>query len=189
MLTKIGEFGEWTTESEMKTLISVGIILTVLALAQSQQKEDLDGLSEKISSHLESKLPGWQHRRLPPFGTPESKVVVQVWSIPNRIVKVAVAVRGSVEDAKKEIRSFLQFRREPQELTGFGDEAFWPERNGDDLVLRKGRYVIYLSIVVYVEEDSDAQNLTKAEQQARTKADTERILKEFARQFSAIELE
>ncbi len=173
----------------MKTLISVGIILAVLALAQTQGKEDLDGLSEKITTHLESKLPGWQHRRLPPFGTPESKVVVQVWSIPNRIVKVAVAVRGSVDDAKKEIRSFLQFRRDPQELTGFGDEAFLPERNGASLVLRKGRYVIYLSIVLFVEEDPDAQKLTKAEQEARAKAETERILKEFATQFSAMELE
>jgi hypothetical protein len=173
----------------MKTLINVGMILTVLAIAQIQRKEDLDGLSDKITSHLESQLPGWQHRRLPPFGTPESKVVDQVWSIPNRIVKVAVAVRGSVEDAKKEIRSFLQFRREPQELSGFGDEAFLPDRNGDSLILRKGRYVIYLSIALYVEEDSDAQNLTKAEQQARAKAETKRILNEFARQFSAIELE
>ena len=173
----------------MKTLISVGIILAVLAFAQTQRKEDLDGLSEKIINHLESKLPGWQHRRLPPFGTPESKVVDQVWSIPNRIVKVAVAVRGSAEDAKKEIRSFLEFRQDPQELTGIGDEAFWPERNGPSLVLRKGRYVIYLSIVLFVEEDPDAQKLTKAEQQARAKSETERILKEFATQFSALELE
>ena len=172
----------------MKSLVSVGLILAVLAVVQSQEKVDLDALSEKISSQLESKLPGWQYRRVEPFGTPESRVVVQMWCIPNRNVKVAVTVPGSVEDAKKEIRSFLQFRREPQELTGFGDEAFLPERNGTDLVLRKGRYVIYLSIVVDVENDLDARNLTKAEHEARSKAEVDRILKEFATHLSAIEL-
>lgn len=47
---------------------------------------------------------------------------------------MTVAIRELVEDAKKEIRSFLQFRREPQELTGFGDEAFAPERDGSNIV-------------------------------------------------------
>lgn len=172
----------------MKTLLSAGLILAMLAVVQSQTKVDLDRLSEKISSQLESKLPGWQHKRVEPFGTPESKVVVQSWFVPNRNVQIAIAVRESVEAAKKEIRSYLEFRREPKTLTGFGDEAFLPEPNGPQVVLRRGRYVIYISTVLFIEEDADAQGLTKSELQARQKTEVERILTAFATQMSAIEL-
>lgn len=174
--------------SEMKTLTSTGLVLAMLAVVQGQGKVDLDARSEKISSQLESKLPRWKHTRVEPFGTPESKVVVQGWGIPNRNVQIAVAVRESVDAAKKEIRSYLEFRREPKTLTGFGDEAFLPEPNGSQVVLRRGRYVIYISTVIFIEEDADAQRLTKSEQQARQKSEVERILTEFATQMSAIEL-
>lgn len=172
----------------MKTLIVAGLILAMLTVVQSQGKVDLDALSEKISTQLESKFPGWQHRRVEPFGTPESKVVVQGWGVPNRNVQIAIAVRESVDAAMKEIRSYLEFRREPKTLTGFGDEAFRPEPNGPQVVLRRGRYVIYISTVIFIEEDADAQSLTKSEQQARQKTEVERILNEFATHMSAIEL-
>jgi hypothetical protein len=48
--------------------------------------------------------------------------------------------------------------------------------------------VIYISTVLFVEEDPDAQRLTKSELQARKKSEVERILNEFAIQMSAIEL-
>ena len=172
----------------MKTLVSAGLILAMLAVVQSQRKIDLDALSEKISSQLELKLPGWQHKRVEPFGTPESKVVVQSWFVPNRNVQIAIAVRESVEAAKKEIRNYLEFRREPKILTGFGNEAFRPEPNDPQVVLRRGRYVIYISTVIFIEEDADAQSLTKSELQARQKTEVERILTACATQMSAIEL-
>ena len=101
---------------------------------------------------------------------------------------MTIAIRESVDDAKKEIRSFLQFRREPQELSGFGDEAFAPERDGSDIVLRRGRYVIYVSTVADSDSEADARNLSKAELETRRKTEVQRIGKEFARQLSSIEL-
>ena len=169
----------------MKTLI---LILVVLALGVGQGKVDLDELSTKISSQLESKMPGWKYRPVAASGNTESGVVVLSWYVPHRNVQVAIAVRESVEAAKKELRSYLEFRREPQVLTGFGDEAFKPEPNDSQYVLRRGRYVIYISTVVFIGEDADAQSLTESERRAREKAEVERILKEFATQFSAIEL-
>jgi hypothetical protein len=173
----------------MKILTSIGIVLMTIAVATGQAKVDLDALSEKISSQLESKLPDWKHSRVEPFGTPESKVVVQRWYTSSRIVMVAVAVRESDEAAQKELRSFLEFRREPESLTGFGDEAFLPDRNGSSLVLRRGRYVIYTSIVLYIEYDPDYPSLTEQERVNRRKSEGERILKEFAKHLSAIELD
>lgn len=172
----------------MKTLINLALIVATLAsVAAGQGKADLDRLGENISKQLESRLSGWHYKRVEPFA-PSSNIVVQAWSTTNRIVKVTVAIRESVDDAKKEIRSFLQFRRESQELTGFGDEAFAPERDGPDIVLRRGRYVIYVSTVADIDSEADARNLSKAELETRRKSEVQRIGKEFARQLSSIEL-
>jgi hypothetical protein len=102
----------------MKMLINVALVLaTVASVAVAQGKADLDQLGEKIATQLESRLPGWRYKPVEPFG-PSSNILVQKWSSENRGVMFAVAVRQSVEDAKKEIKSFLQFRREPEELSG-----------------------------------------------------------------------
>ena len=164
------------------------MILVVLALGVGQEKADLAGLSEKISSQIQAKLPDWKSMSPHTSGTLQSGIVVQAWYVPHRNVQVAIAIRESVEAAKKEIRSYLQFRREPRILTGFGDEAFAPEPNGYQYVLRRGRYVIYISTVLFIEEDADTQGLTKSELQARQKTEVERILTAFATQMSAIEL-
>ena len=174
---------------DMKNLCNFAFILaTFAAVVVGQGKPDLDRLGEKISSQLESRLPGWHYKRVEPF-QPSSTILVQGWSSENRIVKVAVAVRQSVEDAKKEIKSFLQFRRDPEQLSGFGDEAFAPERDGSSIVVRRGRYVIYISTVAEIESDADARNLSEVELAARRKSEVKRIGREFAKQLSSIELE
>ena len=172
----------------MKSLINAWLVLATLAsVGVGQGKPDLDRLDEKISSHLESKLTGWIHKRVEAFGG-STTVLVQGWGSTNRAVKVAVAVRESPDDAKKEIRSYLQFRRETEELTGFGDEAYAPERNGPQIVLRKGRYVIYVSTIAHVEEDAEAQYLSQVELATLRQSEVQRITKEFARLLSSVEL-
>ena len=171
----------------MKTLTLALILVMLAAVAVGQEKPDVERVEEQIASQLKTRLPGWKYKRLEPFGG-STTIVTQTWCTTNRVVKVAVAIRESAEDAKKEIRSFLQFRRDPEELIGFGEEAYAPERNGYDIVLRRGRFVIYISTVVYVESDSDSQSLSKAEIEARGKAEVHRIGREFARQLSSIDL-
>lgn len=166
----------------MKTLI---FMLVVLALGVGQEKVDLDGLSEKISSQLESNLAGWKYERIPPFGTPETKVIVQQWYTTNKSVMVQIAVRATVEDAKKEIRSFLEFRREPQELIGFGDEAYVPEPNVPSVVLRRGRYVIYINPG---EAEVSEADVLSPEGQKRRRVERDRLGKEFAKLLFTIEL-
>lgn len=172
----------------MKKLISAGIIVgIVLSIAVAQGNAELDRLDEKISSHLATQFPGWRHKRVEPVA-PSSTVLVQFWSSANRVVKVSVAIHHSTEEAKREIQDFLKFRQ-PQELRGFGDEAFAAEPEGRTIVFRRGRYVIYLSTVADVEGDSDAASLSKAERETRQKAEVQRIGKEFAKQVSSIEFQ
>lgn len=170
-------------------LIAVVLIVATLAsVAVGQGKTDVDRLAEKIAKQLEPKLTGWRYRRVEAF-QPSSTIVVQSWYTPTRVVSVKVAIRETDEDANKEIKSFLQFRSEPQELTGFGDEAYATERDYRSIVMRKGRFVIYINPVAYVETDPDAQTLSKAELETRNKSEVERLGKEFAKHLSSIELQ
>jgi cell fate (sporulation/competence/biofilm development) regulator YlbF (YheA/YmcA/DUF963 family) len=176
-------------EVNMKILMSIALVLaTFVSVTVGQRRADVDRVGEKIATQLESRLSGWRHKPVEPFG-PGSNIVVQSWSLTNRTVKVAVAIHESAEDAKAEIRNFLQFKREPQELRGFGDEAFVTDPDGSDIVLRRGRYVIYISSLANVENDSDARKLSKVEREARQKTEVQRIGKEFAKQLSSIELQ
>ena len=102
---------------------------------------------------------------------------------------LTVAIRKSEEDARQEFRSYLQFKRDPEHLTGYGDEAYVPERDAPQIVLRKGRFVVYISIVTYVESDWDAPSLSKEELETRRKVEAHRILREFARLVSSVELQ
>lgn len=164
------------------------ILATFGSFTLAQKKPDLDRLDEKIRSHIELKLPGWRHKRLSPFGG-TSTVLDQTWSSGNRIVTVAVAVRESVEDAKTEVKSFLQFRRDTEQLSGFGDEAFAPERDGADIVLRRGRHVIYINTRVDADGYAEAQTRVASERETERKAEVHRIGREFAKQLSSIEFE
>jgi hypothetical protein len=172
----------------MKILISAGIFLALLSsVAMGQGKTDLDQLEEKISSHIQSQFAGWRHKRVEPF-SPSSNTLVQFWSLPNRTVKVSVAIRESAEDAKKELQSFLQFKQERKQLTGIGDEAFASGLYDSTIAFRRGRYVVYVSTVVHIEDDVDGRNLSEAELETRRKSEVQRITREFAKQLSSIKL-
>jgi hypothetical protein len=163
----------------MKTYMSIALILAAFASVTVGQ-EELDRLDEKIKSHLEAKFPGWRYKRVEAF-QPSSTVLVQGWSSGNWVVQMAVAVRKTPEDANKELHSFLEFKPERQELTGFGDEAFASGIYHSQIVLRKGRYVIYLSIV-----DTEGRTLSGEEAELR-KSEMQRIPREFARHLSTLD--
>lgn len=170
-------------------LIAVGLIVASLAsVAVGQGKTEVDRLAETIAKQMEPKLTGWRYRRVEAF-QPSSTIVAQSWYTPTRVVSVTVAIRETAEDAKKEIKSFLEFRREPQELTGFGDEAHATDRDYPTIVMRRGRFVIYISTVAFVDSDPDAQTLSKAELETRNKSEIQRLGKEFAKHLSSIELQ
>src|SRR6185369_3735756 len=61
-------------DTTMKSLI---MILVVLALGVGQEKVDLAGLSEKISSQIQAKLPDWKSMSPHTSGTLQSGIVVQ----------------------------------------------------------------------------------------------------------------
>jgi hypothetical protein len=169
-----------------KTLLSAGILpLLLFSVAFAEGKIDLDQLEKMTSIQLESKLPGWRHKRLERGAS--SNVLVQSWGSTNRSVMVVFIIHETAEGAKKEVRSFLQFKREPEELKGFGDEAFATDIYNSTIIMRRGRYVIYSSIVAHIEDDADAQNLSQIEQQTYWKNEIQKVGKLFVKELSLIE--
>jgi len=166
-------------------LFCLQIVVSVQTLGQGPA--DLDRIDSQIHTHFQSALPGWTYRRVDPF-TPGSNILIQVWSNGNRTVKLAISVNQSVQTAKDELRHFVQSVRGPEALKGLGDEAYTSGLESSDIVLRRGRYVIYVNAFAEVEGDADSATLTRSERSQRRKTEQQRLGKEFARRATEVEL-
>ena len=174
--------------SKTLTLCALLCLQTLVSVQTfGQGRADLDRLDLQIRNHFQTALPGWTYRRVEPF-TPGSNILIEVWSNANRTVKVAISVNQSVQTAKDELKHFVQSVRGPEALKGFGDEAYTSGLESSDIVLRRGRYVIYINTFAEVEGDTDAATLTRSERSERRKTDQQRISKEFARHVIETEL-
>jgi hypothetical protein len=158
--------------------IIFGSILWAPTLAQ--QESDLDQVNNKIVHHVATQMPGWQYRR----GTPiqgSRDVIVEVWTFPNRIVKLSMMQRKSAEDARKKLMKFAQEEGDARELKGFGDEAYSWGDEGSNVMFRKGKYTFYIATIANVERDVDAQALTREQKRERRKSEMIRLSKELAK--------
>jgi hypothetical protein len=170
----------------MRFLIAI-ILASITTVAVGQGKADLDKLDEAIARHLSNGFTGWTHQRVAAFG-PDSNTLVESWSLPNRTVKITVSVGQSAEEAKNSLLNFLKYKREVKELRGLGDDAYSFGVDSCDVVLRRGRYLLYVSTVADVEGDPDARTITKAELSSRRKSERQKIGKDFARLLATVDL-
>ncbi len=155
------------------------LVLLSAAHAMAQSDLDLDALDQKLQSHLEKKMPGWEHRRIQPIEGSKA-VLIQTWTIPNRGVKISITRSKSATEAKEHLQNFMrEVKGEP--LAGLGDEAFVWGFDGSDMEVRKGRYIFDLNAGANVMRDPDALGLTPAERSVREKAEVKRIIREFAK--------
>jgi|SRR5881394_1178750 len=158
--------------------LSIAIML-VHGYASAQTDLDLDALDQKLQHQLETKMPGWEHRRIQPIEGSKG-VLIQTWTMPNRGVRVVVSRAKSAAEAKESLERFMR-QVKGQPLSGFGDGAFVWGFDGSDLELRKGRYIFELNAGANVMADSDALRLTPAQRHERQQSELKRIIREFAK--------
>ncbi|MGH9972260.1 MAG: hypothetical protein ACREBG_31320 [Pyrinomonadaceae bacterium] len=103
----------------MLLVFALGSVLLIQARSQDL---DLDRLDEKLSQHLQSKMPGWKHERGEPIKDSEN-VLIEYWSSANRKVKITLIPMKSVEEAREKMKEFPGSTKEAVELSGFGDQA------------------------------------------------------------------
>ena len=163
-----------------RILIFAALCLLYLNYSQAQTQDDLDALDQKISHHVQTKMTGWTHKRVEPIKGSKG-VLVETWSFPNKGVKVAVSTLKSAEEARRSLEGFVKDTKEAELLKGYGDEAYIWGYGGSDLVVRRGRYIVYINAGANVEADPDIRTLSHAERQARQNSEMRRLTKEFAR--------
>lgn len=148
--------------------------------AVAQGPLDLDGLDNKLSRHIETKMPGWKHKRGEPI-TGSVNVLEETWSFPNRNIKVSIIPHASPAQARAAIREGVKYEREREALKGLGDEAYaWGYRLSN-VVFTRGRFNVYVSGGANIYEDPDAQTLSEFERRSREYSEIRRLSREFAK--------
>jgi hypothetical protein len=159
---------------------SIILAMTLLAHAEAQQDAELDQTGNNLARFIEARLPGWQHKR----GTliqGSRDVIVEVWTFPNRLVKVSMTRRKSVEEAHERLMTFAQEEGDARELKDFGDEAYSWGEEGSNIIFRRGKYTISVATIADVERDVDAQALTREQKRGRRKSEMRRLSRELAK--------
>lgn len=171
-------------------LIIVLLLLGVISAIQpaTQDPVDLDRLDDKLSRHIETKMPGWSHRRGKPMEG-STNVLVEIWSFPNRQVNIANMPRKSPDAGRAALQEFVKYERQKEELKDLGDEAYaWGYQLANVVVIRGG-FSLYVSAGADVFGDSDGRILIEAQRDSLQYSEMRRLTREFAKHLvDAIDL-
>lgn len=166
------------------------VILLFLFLAQTaaQNESELDLVGQKLSRQLETKMPGWKHKRGEPI--PGSKnVLIEFWSFSNRVVKISIVPYRSAQEAREVLRGFKKYNTQKEELTGLGDDAYGSGYGFSNVTFTKGKFIVYVSTYAEVDSDPDARMLNQMERGNRERAEMRRLSREFGKHLAdAIDL-
>jgi len=149
----------------------------LLAPSRSNAQSDLDQLDKKFIHYFEKVMPGWKHERGEPFGKSEN-VLIQFWYSSDTSVKISVVMHHSGNEARDALEQFARTDPKRQTLKNIGDEAYAVGFAQSNIVLRKGKCVIYVS----ARADAPAELKLIQEQRLEfEKKEMQRWSKEFAK--------
>ena len=166
----------------MKRQVLVALVFSSVCIAQvwAQGQVDLDRLEVKLSRHIETKMPGWKHRRGEPMSH-SSNVLIEVWSFPEKGVKIQIVPYKSAQEAREVLKGFLKYESDKEELEGLGDEAYaWGVRRADVVFIR-GKFIVYVESGANIDAEPDARRLSEPERFEREKTEVKRLSMEFAK--------
>lgn len=152
--------------------------------ARAQLNPDLEKLDEKIVKHFEAKLPEWRHKRGEPIQGSTNTLIEKLVSS-HRIINISIVPHKSAAEAREAIERFVRYDSEKEQLQGFGDEAFaWGYALGN-VVLRRGKYAVFISVHADIDSDADAQTLPPSEKGGRERTEMKRLSREFAKHITS----
>ena len=166
-----------------RILIAAALSVLFLSHAVGQDQPDLDRLDEKFRHQLEGRLPGWKHERGEAMQG-STNVLIQYWSFENRRIKIAIIPQKSAQEAREKMQLVAKDMRDAKELKGFGDEAYSWGYAESNVVLRRGRFAVFVSTYAEVESDPDARMLSRPERGERERSEMKRLSKEFAKHMA-----
>jgi hypothetical protein len=149
--------------------------------AFAQNSAELNRLDEKLTQHLEKKMPDWKHERGEPIAGSGDNVLIEFWSSSNRKVKVSILLHKSIADAQETMQQGARYSFNKEILTGLGDEAYASGYGSSVVAFRRGRFTVYISTAVDVDADEDARSLNQEQRFARERSQMKELSAEFAR--------
>lgn len=158
-------------------LVFASIFVTAAA---AQNRSDLDQLDAKAKGYIETKMPGWKHRRGKPIKGSEN-VLIERWGSTNRIVSISVVPHKSDDEARQALSDFVKYDRKTERLNGFGDEAFGWGYGQANVVFRRGRFNVYVSTNADVDADPDVKTLSSEQRGEKERLEMRRLSREFAK--------
>jgi hypothetical protein len=167
-----------------------GLVLSSVFLASiaAQEYSDLDQLDARATRHIETKMPGWRHRRGQPIEGSQN-VLIERWASSNRVVSISVVPHKSADEARQALNDFVKYDRKAERLNGFGDEAFGWGYGQANVVFRRGKFNVYVNTYAEADADPDARSLTSEQRGERERLEMRRLSREFAKHMvNAIDL-
>ncbi|HEX7721295.1 MAG TPA: hypothetical protein VF397_04000, partial [Pyrinomonadaceae bacterium] len=125
------------------------ILLDLLLLAAlgvpviAQNDTELEGVDDKVIRHLETKMPGWQHRRVNSIEGSKG-VIINHWQTSARIVTISIVRYDSANQAQETMQPFIKYMRQKEELKGFGEDAYAWGYGLSNIMFRRGKFIISL---------------------------------------------
>jgi len=162
---------------------SISLLLLLLGLigrGVAQDQPELETLDDKLSRHVATKMPGWKHKRGEPIQGSKN-VLIERWGTSNRVVTVSVVPHKSADEAREALIDFVKYDRDKEQLKGLGDEAVAWGYGLSQIVLRRGRFNIYISSYAEIGSDSNMRSLSEAERGERDRTEMRRLSREFAK--------
>jgi hypothetical protein len=164
-----------------RVLAAFVFFMLVPGHAFAQKSAELNRLDDKLTQHLEKKMPDWKHERGEPIAGSDDSVLIEFWSFSNRKVKVSILLHDSVEQAQQVIENHARYSFNKETLTGLGDEAYASGYGSSLVAFRRGKFTVYVSTTADVDSDPDAADLNQEQRFEREKAEMKRWSTEFAR--------
>jgi hypothetical protein len=153
-------------------------LLIVQGVAQDQA--ELEKLDDKLNRHVATKMPGWNHKRGEPIQGSKN-VLIERWGTSNRVVTVSIVPHKSASEAREALIDFVKYDRDKEELIGLGDQAVAWGYGLSNIVLRRGRFNVYVSSYAELDSDPEARSLTEREKGERESIEMRRLSREFAK--------
>jgi hypothetical protein len=166
-------------------MIIAALLLALMPTTVSPQNSDeLDKLEHAISHYLQTKLPGWQHKRVEPIKGSQG-VLIESWSFPNMGAQISIVPARSVGEAQQRLQNFAKDTREAKQVKAVGDEGYTWGYADSNLVFRTRRYIFWVSSGVSEDADPDFLMLSHQERIERQNSKVRRLNEEFARHLAA----
>lgn len=167
----------------LRTLVAVVFLSLSLGPAAAQDRDELDKLDDKFKRYFEKAMPGWMHERVDPIVATEN-VLIQFWSSSGRKVKISIMPHRSGAEARTALQNFVKYDRDRETLNNHGDEAYAWGYGHSRIVIRKGRYLLFISSTATIGLRPEERMLSDSDRFELMKSEMRRWSMEFAKQAS-----